>query len=818
MKSELVAAWLLTLALHAAVLLALAWLVDRQLPRDHLGWREWLWRIALFGALLTASGQMLLDTPKAARISPTRNVQSSSPAEHSSPAIPRSDADLGSTTLMTSVSRPRRLSTHVTTDPEALTKAATTVLMADPTWYQCIVAAWLAGVVLAFARIARSWTRLQRTMAHAEELSDEAIGPVAAQLAGQAGVAVPRLLVMDSLASPAALVGHRIVLPRWIFTRLDQAQMHAMLAHEIAHLARRDPARKLAIAAACALLWFLPLTGMARRRLDAIAEQACDAWATKQCGDGRVLAECLYECAEHHLRGPELDFAAAMSGRHSPVLQRINQLIDGAPMNLRVSLPRLLTATALTLSAALVLLPGVGVIEASAAGQQPSPPAVPMPPNAPTAPAVPMPGPPKPSPVPAAVPAIVPISPIAPTPPAPQPPPADSGPARHLSISSDSDDSNSRISMNVSDGGHDYHAEIRGAVEFSSNDDGIDSLARGATASFGETRDGVSRRVDYSNPDGTLQRHYFVDDHEQAFDATASQWIATVIPNLVRETALDADKRVQRILASGDVSGVLAEIGKVQSDYARGVYIEVLSKLSKLSPAEVTSVLALIDPMHSDYERRNALVALGSAAPFNATQQTQVIGQARKIESDYERAELLLELLPNLASEKEVHEAWLQAANGIESDYEHRRTLSALVEAGSNDDAILTTVIDAAQTIESGYERRELLSTAIKSIERADNAATAYAKAVDGIDGDYERRKALMSLIQAKGFGKSSALAVLDSAGKIASDNECREVLTSLASVMPDDAVVIARYRVVARKLSDFERGEAERALDRFSS
>jgi hypothetical protein len=75
-----------------------------------------------------------------------------------------------------------------------------------------------------------------------------------------------------------------------------------------------------------------------------------------------------------------------------------------------------------------------------------------------------------------------------------------------------------------------------------------------------------------------------------------------------------------------------------------------------------------------------------------------------------------------------------------------------------------------------------------------------------------------MSLIQAKGFGKSSALAVLDSAGKIASDNECRKVLTALASVMPDDAVVITRYRVVTRKLSDFERGEAERALDRFSS
>jgi hypothetical protein len=34
---------------------------------------------------------------------------------------------------------------------------------------------------------------------------------------------------------------------------------------------------------------------------------------------------------------------------------------------------------------------------------------------------------------------------------------------------------------------------------------------------------------------------------------------------------------------------------------------------------------------------------------------------------------------------------------------------------------------------------------------------------------------------------------------------------------MPNDADLIARYRSVARRLGDFERGEAERALDRFA-
>jgi hypothetical protein len=88
---------------------------------------------------------------------------------------------------------------------------------------------------------------------------------------------------------------------------------------------------------------------------------------------------------------------------------------------------------------------------------------------------------------------------------------------------------------------------------------------------------------------------------------------------------------------------------------------------------------------------------------------------------------------------------------------------------------------------------------------------------VDVIDADYERREALMALIRGSGFGQASAVAVLDSLAKVNSDYECREVLTALAAVMPNDAALIARYRDVARKLSDFERGEAERALDRFA-
>jgi hypothetical protein len=72
-----------------------------------------------------------------------------------------------------------------------------------------------------------------------------------------------------------------------------------------------------------------------------------------------------------------------------------------------------------------------------------------------------------------------------------------------------------------------------------------------------------------------------------------------------------------------------------------------------------------------------------------------------------------------------------------------------------------------------------------------------------------------MALLQSGKLATAGATAVLDSAAKIQSSYECREVLVALARVMPDDAALHARYREVAGRLPDYDRGEAERALVR---
>src|ERR1051325_5736475 len=89
-------------------------------------------------------------------------------------------------------------------------------------------------------------------------------------------------------------------------------------------------------------------------------------------------------------------------------------------------------------------------------------------------------------------------------------------------------------------------------------------------------------------PDGTPEFHYS-SSGVQDFDGPA--WMAEMMPNLVREFALGADKRVRRILAQSGVTGVLDEIGHIHGDSAKSVYFHQLLLAGPLSPAELRTVL-----------------------------------------------------------------------------------------------------------------------------------------------------------------------------------------------------------------------------------
>jgi hypothetical protein len=553
-----------------------------------------------------------------------------------------------------------------------------------------------------------------------------------------------------------------------------------MLAHELAHVVRHDPEWKVVGAFWRALFWFLP-TSFARKRLDDLAELACDAFAVQQTGNAHGVAECLAACAEHQLSGgSRYALAAAMAVHESSFGHRIECLLEGVSMQTIVPGVRSRALALIVLAAAGLSLPTISLLSPQIASAAPAPAAAPAPS------------------------------------PQKQQPAAKAEASGHSSVSIHSDDDgHDKMTISVSENDHKFKANIDGKIAFNADETDVASLGAGGTASFEETRGGVTRRIEFADRDGKLERRYFVDRKEQPFDAAGSTWFAGLLPVLIRESGLGAEARVQRLYSAGGAARVLDEVERIHSDYVRGIYVGLLVDRGPMKPEEIDRVLKIAGAAQSDYERRQMLDRIFAKQALSAAQQVTFLQQALRFSSDYELAELLIGMLPKLANSAEVRQAWLTAGLRVSSDYERRRTLEAMLARDSLDDTQLGSVLAASNTMRSDYEHRVLLVAVAKHAHDIDALAPAYVQSAQSLGSDYERREALLALIQAGKLGPRGTKAVLDSAAHIGSDYECREVLVALARVMPDDAASTQHYREVASRLSAYERGEAERALRR---
>jgi HEAT repeat protein len=143
---------------------------------------------------------------------------------------------------------------------------------------------------------------------------------------------VIRLTAAPGLSSPVALGHAEIALPEAALTDLDRDQQRSLLAHELAHLERRDPAW---LTLACLIeraLFLQPLNLLARVKLQEAAELLCDDWAVHRTGSGVSLAACLVKVAEWVDTSPRAIPLAGMAERRSQLVTRIHRLIEGRIM------------------------------------------------------------------------------------------------------------------------------------------------------------------------------------------------------------------------------------------------------------------------------------------------------------------------------------------------------------------------------------------------------------------------------------------------------------------------------------------------------
>ncbi len=355
-----------TYLMHSTLLLGLAWLVADRIA--DLRAREWVWRAALLGGLATTGLQLGLGVhPLAGQLTwaPEPELPVAVAEEQTSPLIApaASPVDAARTSAFEASATPAAATRAALfqnraqriNDREVQLEAQQPATVAAPmaaqpgsqvrltgqpaeqpaappiAWRPLVLGAWMFGALVVAASFLLALARLRLHLAGRYRVTGGPLVRHLKTLSPRFPVAArTRLFYSDRLLAPIAhgLLHPTITVPVRTTSDLPAEEQLAMLAHELGHLERRDPAW-LTVARLLGIgLFFQPLNRLAHRRLGSLAEFQCDAAALRATGDRVALARCLTEVAGWVVASRRPLPACGMADSTSPLAARVVRILE----------------------------------------------------------------------------------------------------------------------------------------------------------------------------------------------------------------------------------------------------------------------------------------------------------------------------------------------------------------------------------------------------------------------------------------------------------------------------------------------------------
>jgi len=170
-----------------------------------------------------------------------------------------------------------------------------------------LLAVWFCGCAVVLFRWWSRWRRIGATVHASLPLREGREFEALRRLERIGGIRKPvELLSSTSSLEPGifGILRPVLVLPAGIAERLADAQLDAILAHELCHVRRRDNLMAALHMIVEAVFWFHPLVWWLGARLVEERERACDEEVLRRGSEPQVYAESILKICEFYLESP----------------------------------------------------------------------------------------------------------------------------------------------------------------------------------------------------------------------------------------------------------------------------------------------------------------------------------------------------------------------------------------------------------------------------------------------------------------------------------------------------------------------------------
>ncbi|MBN2596284.1 MAG: hypothetical protein JXR82_05820 [Marinifilaceae bacterium] len=304
-----------------------------------------------------------------------------------------------------------------------------------------------------------------------------------------------------------------------------------------------------------------------------------------------------------------------------------------------------------------------------------------------------------------------------------------------------------RISWNSNWNTENLKISTNGDIEFNDNYTDIKSISDGGYLKISMVSFGMKRKLYVSSEDGRVVYRYFEGNKEVNFEPKGREWMKKVLPDVVRNSGLDLEKRVNKIYQKKGITGFLSELEQTDSDYYSSRMVEYLLKNNKLSKSELQSLLREF--------------------PY-------------RINSDYELSQIYKKYNPVFLEDADVSAEFFHSLAELSSNYELSQVLSSVYKLNELTNENFTLFINAFDEISSDYEKSNLMKLALHDDKLTNEQLTVLLKEVEDLSSDYEKSQIIKSLLNADGLSEKNLNEIIELTRSLSSDYEMTQIIGSM--------------------------------------
>jgi len=333
---------LLTITWQLAALAALAWVCEKVFRLRQARARYALWWFVLVAPLLLAPVRLALSlTPAVVKVPVAISMLAPRPATLPASAVPMPQP-------------------AISPSPAAVENWESPIAAARPmkqgSWrpdlrlVDTLCWLWLLGGAGFTLRLLVGYRQVRKMLAESRPVRDSAMQDLFAALCSEAALRNPaELRISNTIGAPAicGILRPKILLPAaWLETTAAE-ELRALLAHEVAHIKRRDPVTNFLQRLIEIPLFFHPAAWWASRKITLVREELCDAWVLNRGADAAGYARFLVAAAEN-ASVKSAGMVVGLAEGRSTLLHRVEAIMK-TKKNGRISRVMAISLTALLL-------------------------------------------------------------------------------------------------------------------------------------------------------------------------------------------------------------------------------------------------------------------------------------------------------------------------------------------------------------------------------------------------------------------------------------------------------------------------------------